>query len=223
MEQEIPPELVTVQQLDQSRPVHSKRELAAIVGSIATAQRYARKLEDLGFASPLGRGYFTIRSSLFQPFSLWHHLLPSLQSLKKSRYFGRAYSESDIHFARSKFPAEIVTLDYRAYELTHLQRPEKLFLYVADQETAAKMLKDEGFSEGKSGRVVLLPKIGSFYQNEIQRIYLDCIAAGGRSLLDAVAIELLHQHELQIRGVFPIDLVDNVRDDISALTPVIKH
>ena len=77
-------------------------------------------------------------------------------------------------------------------------------------------MKHEKFSEGRNGRVAILPKIGNFFQNEIQRVYLDCLAAGGRSLLDGVAIELLHSNELEVRGVFPIDLVEKVRDDLNA-------
>jgi len=148
---------------------------------------------------------------------LWPYLVPSLQALKKARYFGRAYNESDVHFAQRKFPRAIVTLDYRAYELTKLQKPERLFLYVSDPENAADELMNERFSEGRSGRVAILPKIGNFFQNEIQRVYLDCLAAGGRSLLDAIAIELLHStSELEVRGVFPIDLVEKVRDDLNS-------
>jgi len=215
----VPADLAAAQQMDQSKPVHSTIELAATVGSVSTAQRYARKLAELGFVSILGRGRFMVRSSLFQPYSLWPYLVPSLQALKKARYFGRTYNESDVHFAQSKFPRAIATLDYRAYELTKLQKPERLFLYVPDPEDVANELKREKFSEGRSGRVAILPKIGNFFQNEIQRVYLDCLAAGGRSLLDAVAIELLHSNELEVRGVFPIDLVEKVRDDLNARAP----
>ena len=221
---EIQPHLVAAQHLDQSNPVHSTRELAAIVGSIPTAQRYLRQLENLGFATNLGRGHFTLRSSLFQPYSLWPFLLPSLQSSKKARYFGKSYNESDVHLVRRNFPGEMVTLDYRAYELTGLQTPEKLFLYVGDQDAAAKELEDEEFSEGTKGRIVILPRIGNF-DNEIQRVYLDCLAAGGRSLLDAVAIEILYPDRLQqARGLFPVDLVEKVRDDLSStVIPVMPH
>lgn len=219
---EVQPDLVAAQQLDQSKPVHSTRELAATVGSIPTAQRYVRKLKDLGFVSILGRGHFAVRSSLFQPYSLWPHLLPSLQALKKARYFGRSYNESDVHFVRKKFPNEIITLDYRAYVLTRLQTPERLFLYASDQETVANELKSEGFSEGKRGRVAILPTIGHFFENEVQRVYLDCLAAGGRSHLDAVAIELRYSAKLQVRGLFPVDLVEKVREDLSATSPVIN-
>ena len=126
-ELEVTADLVATQQMDQSKPVHSTRELLLPSGSVSTAQRYVRKLEELGFASILGRGRFMVQSSLFQPYSLWPYLVPSLQALKKARYFGRAYNESDVHFAQSKFASAIATLDYRAYELTRLRNQKGSF------------------------------------------------------------------------------------------------
>lgn len=221
---EVQPSLAAAQKLDQSKLIHSTKELAAMVGSIATAQRYAKVLRDLGFISMLGRGHFAVRSSLFQPYSMWPFLIPSLQSLKKARYFGRSYNESDVNYVRKKHQNEMVTLDYKAYELTGLQTPEKLFLYVDDQDSAASALKDEKFSEGSRGKIAFLPKIGDFFDNEMQRVYLDSLAAGGRNLLDAVAIELRYPDRLQIKGLFPIDLVQKVREDLSnAMMPVIQN
>jgi DNA-binding transcriptional regulator YhcF (GntR family) len=217
--------LVAAQQLDQGSLIHSTRELASIVGSIPTAQRYVRQLEDLGFLTILGRGRFVVRSALFQPYSLWLAIIPSLQSLKEARYFGRSYNESDVHFARKKFSEAMVTLDYRSYELTGLQTPEKLFLYVSDQDSAAKALKsDYDFSEGPRGKIAILPRIGDFFDDEIQRVYLDSLAAGGRNLLDAVAIELRYPDKLRIKGLFQIDLVEKVREDLSnAAMPVTQR
>jgi hypothetical protein len=144
--------------------------------------------------------------------------------LKKARYFGRSYNESDVHFARKKFSEAMVTLDFRSYELTGLQTPEKLFLYVSDQDSAANALKSSDFSEGTRGKIAILPRIGDFFDNEIQRVYLDSLAAGGRNLLDAVAIELRYPDKLQIKGLFPIDLVEKVREDLSnAMMPVIHR
>ncbi|HKW04664.1 MAG TPA: hypothetical protein VJN71_05135 [Nitrososphaerales archaeon] len=223
--QEVQPNLVAAQRLHQGNLIHSTKELAATVGSIPTAQRYVRQLEDLGFLRILGRGHFSVRSSLFQPYSLWPALIPSLQSLKEARYFGKSYNESDVHFARKKFSESMVTLDYRSYELTGLQTPEKLFLYVSDQDSAAKALKsDYDFSEGPRGKIAILPMIGDFFDNEIQRVYLDSLAAGGRNLLDAVAIELRYPDKLQIKGLFQVDLVEKVREDLSnAAMPVIHR
>jgi hypothetical protein len=221
---EVRPSLAAAQKLDQGGLIHSTKELSAIVGSIPTAQRYVKLLENLGFITILGRGHFAVRSSLFQPYSLWPVLIPSLQSLKKARYFGRSYNESDVHFARKKFSEAMVTLDYRSYELTSLQTPEKLFLYVTDQDSASNSLKNDNFSEGPRGKIALLPMIGDFFDNnEIQRVYLDSLAAGGRHLLDAVAIELRYPDRLQIKGLFQVDLVEKVREDLfKATMPVMK-
>lgn len=118
-----------------------------------------------------------------------------------------------------------MTLDYRSYELTGLQTPEKLFLYVGDQDSAANALKsDYDFSEGPRGKIAILPRLGGFFDNEIQRVYLDSLAAGGRNLLDAVAIELRYPDRLQIKGLFQVDLVEKVREDLSNATmPVIQR
>jgi len=117
-----------------------------------------------------------------------------------------------------------VTLDYRSYELTGLQTPEKLFLYVDNEDAATNALKNSDFSEGTKGKIAILPRIGDFFDNEIQRVYLDSLAAGGRNLLDAVAIELRYPEKFQIKGLFPIDLVEKVREDLSnAAIPVIHR
>ena len=118
----------------------------------------------------------------------------------------------------------MVTLEYKSYELTGLQTSEKLFLYVSDQDSAANALRSDDFSEGPRGKIAILPMIGDFFDNEIQRVYLDSLAAGGRNLLDAVAIELRYPVRLQIKGLFQVDLVEKVREDLSnAVMPVIQR
>jgi len=79
------------------------------------------------------------------------------------------------------------------------------------------MLKECKCSEGTRGRVVILPRTGEF-GSEIQRVYLDCIAYGGRSLLDAIAIEILHNEDLDhnIRGTFKAEDVLKVREELGA-------
>ncbi|HVB95936.1 MAG TPA: hypothetical protein VND41_04970 [Nitrososphaerales archaeon] len=49
-----------------------------------------------------------------------------------------------------------------------------------------------------------------------EKVYLDCLAFGGRSTLDAIAIELLYGDRLSVKGEFPADLVLKVRDDLPA-------
>jgi len=198
------------------KAVYHINELSKVTGSRATAYRALGELREAGFAEQLKEGYFTIRSSLFQPFNLWTDLFPSLQALKKARFFGLSYNENDVRLAQQILNG-VVTLDYRAYELTRLQLPHLFSIYVDDADEAARMLRKHKFSEGRRGRVAIMPGIGSL-ENEIQRVYLDCIAYGGRSLLDAIAIEILHAETLDphVRGIFRTEDVLKVRDELAS-------
>jgi hypothetical protein len=209
------PSLAVVQALGQ-KPVYRASELFGPAGSRATAYRFIRRLQELGLAAETQRrGHFTVRSSAFQPYQTLVQLLPSLRALKQARYFGRAYDESDVNYARRSLRG-MATLDYRAYELTRFQTPHTFFVYAEDPDQQAKSLRSAGFSEGSKGRVAILPKEGGTFENEIQRVYLDCLAFGGRSTLDAIAIELLYGDRLSVRGEFPTDLVLKVREDLPA-------
>ena len=210
----IGPEVAVVQRLGE-KPVFTPDDLLGVTGSRATAYRTLVKLTDAGFAYQLKAGRFAIRASFFQPYYLWERLDPSLAALKGVRYFGRSYNAADAKVARKVLDGT-VTLDYRAYELTGLQEPYQLFVYVDDVDSAAKTLRQAGFWEGTRGRVALLPRIGPF-RNEVQRVYVDCLAYGGRSTLDALAIELLHGDRLDqgARGTFRLEDVLKVRDELS--------
>lgn len=212
------PELAVTQALGE-KPAYHINDLRRVTESRATAYRILRELREVGFAEQVKEGYFTIRSSLFQPFYLWPYLLPSLAALKRARYFGRSYNENDIRLAR-KILQGVVTLDYRAYELTGLQKPHMLFVYVEDVDRAAATLRDRKFSEGARGRVAIMPQVRS-RQNELQRLYLDCIAYGGRSTLDAIAIEITHGEELDpnIRGTFRSEDVLKVKEELGPPEP----
>ncbi|MGH9856814.1 MAG: hypothetical protein ACRD4B_03120, partial [Acidobacteriota bacterium] len=83
-------------------------------------------------------------------------LLTVHMSGKKDRV-GRYYNDSDVRFALGNVDHELVTLDYKAWELTEFQYPMDLYMYVQDVERAASHLKGSAFREGKKGRVVLLP------------------------------------------------------------------
>lgn len=205
--------LVVAQQLP-SKPVHRVSDVASVAGSLPTAYRKLRELEEMGIVERARRGYFILKECAMQPIPVIEHLTPSLKALKEGRTFGKYYSETDVRTARRLLDG-FVTLDYKAYELTKLQTPATLYLYVDFVEGAAKILKQNRFSEGTRGWVVLLPRYGDF-TNTIQRIYLDCLAKGGRSILDAVAIEILYSDELRIRGSFPVDLIEKVREDLSS-------
>jgi len=206
----IEPALTIVQTLGEKAVYHIS-ELYKPAGSRATAYRIINELQELGFAEPVRRGYFTLRSSIFQSYRIWPHLVPSLDALRRARYFGRTYNEADVTFVR-KMLSGVETLDYRAYELTRLQTPYTFFIYVENPDQVAEELRKRGFSEGRKGRVAILPK--SEIKNELQRVYLDCLASGGRSILDAIAIELLYGNQLEIKGEFPIELVEKVREEL---------
>jgi hypothetical protein len=211
----IEPALAMVQSLGQ-KAVYRASELFEPAGSKATAYRVIRRLQELGLAAETKRrGYFTVRSSAFQPYQVWPHLLPSLLALRQARHFGRSYDESDVNNAR-RLLSGMVTLDYRAYELTKLQTPHTFFVYVSDQNRVAELLRSKGFSEGSKGRVAILPRGQDErdFENEIQRVHLDCLAFGGRSTLDAIAIELLYGDRLSVRGEFPVDIVLKVREEL---------
>ena len=199
------------------KPICRAKELYRPAGSRASAYRVIHKLEELGLAAETQqRGYFTIRSSVLQPYNVWVHLVPSLRALKQARYFGRLYDESDVEFAREMLKGT-VTLDYGAYELTKLQEPHTFFVYSAEPRKAVATLVSARFTEAAEGRVAILPcerGRGADLENEIQRLYLDCLAYGGKGTLDAIAIELLHGDRLKIRGEFPVDLVLRVKEEL---------
>lgn len=210
------PELTAAQAMGE-KPAYRLEDLMQVTGSRATAYRTLSELGRMGFAQGLKRGYFTVRSGLFQPFQLWPYLVPSLSALKQARRFGRAYDESDVTAAR-RILQGVVTLDYRAYELTGFQKPYLLFMYEEDLDSASSGLRESGFSEGARGRVVIMPRAGP-PQNEVQRLYLDCIAYGGRSTLDAVAIEILHGEDLdpKVRGLFRSEDVLKVKEELAPI------
>ncbi|HEY7734162.1 MAG TPA: hypothetical protein VIB07_05160 [Nitrososphaera sp.] len=200
------------QRLD-SKPVYTIKDAISVAGSVKTAYRRLNALKSLGLAR-YKRGSFILKTNVVtQPANVIEKLLPSLIALNKGRRFGRNYNDSDIRFAINNVSDKFVTLDYRAYELTKFQTPLDLYIYVEDVDKVADFLKEKGFKEGKNGHVILLPKIGDF-SNEIERVHLDCIANGERSTMDAIAIELLYEDRLITRGLFPVQLVKKVQEDL---------
>jgi hypothetical protein len=141
-------------------------------------------------------------------------LVPSLIALKNAKRFGRKYHISDINFVKNNLPdGSFITLDYRAWDVTKFQTPLDLYVYVTDIEKTAKFLKDNDFNEGTKGHVVLLQKQPNI-KNDIEQVYLDCIAKGGRSILDAIAIELKYGEQFDIKGRFDIQDILKVQDDM---------
>lgn len=207
------PAMQFAQRLSQ-KPVYTMKEAMAIAGSSRrTAYRRLEALKSLGIAKA-NRGRFIINTvASSQPTTVLQRLLPSLQALNQTKRFGKSYNQSDINFAINNIPDKLITLDYRAWELTKFQYPLDLYIYVKDIGKLTAYLKQNGFSEGQKGHVILLPEIGDF-SNEIERVYLDCIAKGGRSMLDAIAIEMLYGDHISVRGHFITADVMKVQEDL---------
>lgn len=197
-----------------TKPVYTMKEVMTVTGSSRrTAYRRLQTLKSLGIAKS-NRGRFIINTVVSsQPAAVLQRLLPSLQSLNQARRFGKSYNQSDVNFVMNNIQDKIVTLDYRAWELTKFQYPLDLYVYVNDIARIASYLKQNGFSEGQRGHIVLLPEIGNF-SNEIERVYLDCIAKGGRGMLDAIAVEMLYSDQISVRGRFTTQDVIKVREDL---------
>lgn len=206
--------LLSAKRLD-IKPVYSMKDdfVPSTFRSQRTAYRYRKYLELIGILTGK-KGNFKLNTSVISQLHLISKLLPSLQSLRKGRRFGRCYNETDIEFFKNKhIEHEFITLDYKAWELTKYQFPSDLYVYVQDINKTVDYLKDNKFKEGKKGHIILLPMIGDF-SNEIQRVYLDCIAKGGRSVLDAIAIELLYGDRLESKGQFSIQEIKNVQENL---------
>ena len=196
-----------------SSPIYDLKNLEKTINvSARTIRRRLVHLEELGLVD-YNRGKFTIkREVISQPYIVLQSIIPSLMSLKQARRFGRHYKSTDVNFMKKHLPKDsIITLDYKAYEITRFQTPFNLYVYVDDIKDISNFLKNHGFREGKRGNVILLPKIG-FFENLIERVFLDCVAKGGRSFLDAAAIMLTCNAEIKTRVRFTIDTILKVQE-----------
>lgn len=190
-----------------------KADAVQVAGSIPTAYRRLHMLESIGLAT-VRMGRFKINRAVLQPTNVLEKLVPSLLALKTARRFGQKYHVSDINFVKNNLPKNsFITLDYKAWDLTGYQLPQDLYVYVDDIDNASNFLKSNGFSHGSSGHIVLLQKQQDC-KDTIEQVYLDCIAKGGRNILDAIAIEIKHGDDLNIKGRFSVDDVLKVQDDM---------
>lgn len=196
-------------------PIYNLKNLESTIKlSTRTMKRKLVDLERLGLVD-YDRGKFTMkREAISQPYIVLKSIVPSLMALKKAKRFGRYYKSTDINYMKKHMPKNsIITLDYKAYELTKFQTPLNLYVYIDDIEEVSRFLKSQGFREGKRGNIILLPKIGSF-ENLIERVVLDCVANGGRSFLDAVAIMLIHKNMVKTKIRFTEDIMRKVQEDL---------
>ena len=126
------------QKLGNKSVYSTRKDVIPISTSERMAYRHLRTLQDLGFIVKSNRGHFVInRIAVSQPISLREKLLPSLEALKKARKFGRYYNDSDIEFTRNNIRNKLITLDYKAWELTKFQYPSELYMYVEDVDMTA--------------------------------------------------------------------------------------
>jgi len=189
------------------------KDITEVTGSIPTAYRRLKALEALGLAT-IYRSRFELNRAVTQPMYVLEKLVPSLIALKNSRRFGKKYHISDINFLKNNLPKNaFVTLDFRTWDLTGYQTPSDLYVYVDNMETAYRLLKKNGFSEGTKGHIILLQKQPQT-KNTIEQIYFDCIAKGGRSTLDAIALEIKYGDQLKTKAKFQIDDILKVQDDM---------
>jgi hypothetical protein len=193
--------------------IHTIKDIVPMTGSIPTAYRRLRSLEALGLAT-IYRSKFQLNRAVTQPMYVLEKLIPSLVALKNSKKFGRKYHISDINFLKNNLPKNaFVTLDFRAWDLTEYQTPSDLYVYVDDIEKSARFLSDNGFSEGKKGHIILLQKQLQT-KDTVEQIYFDCIAKGGRSILDAIAIEIKYGDQLKTKAKFQLDDILKVQSDM---------
>jgi len=132
----------------------------------------------------------------------------------QARRFGKYYRQSDIDFMMKNLPKKsMITLDYSAHKMTKFQSAQDLYVYVDDVEKTVQFLRKNNFREGTKGSIVILPKIGSF-KNLTERVFLDCVAKGGRSMMDAIAIQLKHRDKITIKARFTTDMLLKVQEDL---------
>lgn len=198
------------------RVTYDVKDIASITGSIPTIYRRLRSLEALGLAT-VHRSKFQLNRAVTQPMFVLEKLIPSLIAIKNSKRFGKKYHISDINFLKNNLPKNsFITLDFRAWDLTSYQTPQDLYVYVSDLDKSSKFLKENEFSEGTKGHVILLQKQPQT-RDTIEQIYLDCIAKGGRSTLDAIAIGIKYGDQLQTKARFQIEDILKVHDDMKIL------
>jgi hypothetical protein len=197
----------------QPRPIYKVKDVAKNVHE-RTVRRRIKKLTEIGLAQ-YNRGQFTIKQEVIaQPISVLEKLVPSFTAFMQARRFGKTYGLSDNNFMIKNLPKNaIITLDYSAHKMTNFQSVQDLYLYVDDIEETVQFLKNNNFREGTKGSIVILPKIGSF-ENLTERVFLDCIAKGGRSMMDAIAIQLKYKDEINIKARFTTDMLLKVQEDL---------
>ena len=192
--------------------IHRMRDMPSVAGvSEATARRRVDELAGMGLAVRR-KGAFTVHhDAICQPIEVLDAMRPSLLALGRARRFGCGGSSSTgITLARRRLPpGSFVTLDYPLARLTGYQSAWWYHACVEDPDAFGSLLEESGFREDRTGRVVVMPKIGSF-DDENVRLLFDCLADGGRSYCDAIALLLTRIGALPGGAVFTVVDVNEV-------------
>ena len=188
--------------------VHRFRDMPSVARvSEATARRRVDELVEMGLAER-GNGSFTVRhDAICQPIEILDAMYPSLLALGRTRRFAGPRGTSGIAFARRHLPpGSFVTLDYPLARLTGYRPARDYCAYVDDQAAFASLLLENGFREDRTGRVVVMPKMGKFGDRKL-RLFLDCLAAGGPLCAGAVELYILYGNKLPQRAVLDADSI----------------
>lgn len=203
---------VTLFQRVKPEMIINTQSLVKVAGSKPTLSRALRVLENHGFVRGRVKGWVAFIDALWQPMYIIESILPSLKAFMRAEPV--RLSKTALRF-REDF---LSTLDWKAWELTGYQTPKTLYIYADSAEEVTSRLwstNQRKTSDNMSEEpIFVLPKIGEFH-NPVERTYLDCVARGGRSWLDAVAIELLYPNKLRVRASFPVELVAKVLEDLN--------
>ena len=192
-------------------PVHNFRDMPSVAGvSEATARRRVDELAKVGLAKRRN-GWFEVRvDAIFHPIDVLKAMRPSLLAHVGAKRFARRRNGSDITFARRHLPpGSFVTLDYPLTRLTGYQTAWDYYVYVDNQDAFASLLEENGFREDDDGRVVVMPKIGKFDDKKV-RLFLDCLADGGRGYCDAIALLMLHINPSPARAALSTNEINDV-------------
>ena len=214
---------------------HRIRDMPSAAGvSEATARRRVDELAEMGLARRRNGAFTVNHDAICQPIEVLDAMRPSLLALGRARRFGRGgRGGAGIALARRLLPpGSFVTLDYPLSRLTGYGPPRDYCACVDDPGAYASLLGEGGLREDEAGRVVVMPKLGVFGDKR-ERLFLDCLAAGGRWYGGAIALSVLYGGPMAARAVidsaalldvlrrYP-SLADHVvpEPDVSGMEPV---
>ena len=193
------------------RLVHIFRDMPSVAGvSEATARRRVDELVEMGLAERRNDSFMVRHDAVCHPIEALNTIRSSLFARMRARCFARRRNDSDITFVRRHLPpGSFITLDYPLARLTGYQTAWDYHVCVDDPDALASLLEENGFREDDLGRVVIMPKIGQF-DNKKGRLFLDCLAEGGRGYYDGMALLMLHADSPPASAAFDANDMNDV-------------